>query len=521
MKPTRLVFSVLAGVAVAATLTGCLQWFAPPRVESTSQPTGEDVAPELEEFYHQVLRWDPCGNGMQCTVARAPMDWGNPADAEIELALVRHPATGTKLGSLLVNPGGPGGSGYDFVLESADYATSDRLQRSYDIVGFDPRGVGRSSAVSCYDDPAYLDEFNYGDGTTDQAGPIGSDAWIAEIAAVNAEFAASCLEHTGPLLQFVDTVSAARDMDLLRAVLGDEKLNFLGYSYGTFLGATYADLYPEKTGRLVLDGAVDPSTSEFDVTKTQAVGFENAFRAYLADCVTRSECPFLGTVDEAMTRTGELLSRLNVEPIPAADGRLLWGSTMFVAIILPLYNQDNWPYLDDLFTEVFAGETATAFFLADNYNGRDPDGTYRDNSTEAFISINCLDYVTEVTNESMRAEAALLAQAAPVFGPVMSYGGTLCEAWPFPATRERVAIDASGSADILVIGTTNDPATPYVWAVALADQLQNGHLVTYEGEGHTAYTTGNSCVLGVVDAYFIDGTVPESDPRCEYEEPAE
>jgi len=510
MKTTRAGFALLAGLAVTATLTGCLQWFTPPRVESTSQPTGEEVAADLEEYYHQVLRWQPCGGGMQCTVARAPMDWSNPADAEIELALTRQPASGTKLGSLLVNPGGPGGSGYDFVLDSVDYATSDRLQSSYDIVGFDPRGVVRSSAVSCYDDPAFLDEFNYGI----IPGTPGSNQWIADVAAANAEFAQACLTHTGPLLEFVDTVSAARDMDLLRAVLGDEKLNFLGYSYGTFLGATYADLYPEKTGRLVLDGAVDPSTTDFDVTKTQAVGFENAFKAYLADCVTREECPFTGTVDDALARTGALLGDLAVSPLPAPDGRMLGSSAMFIAIILPLYNQDNWPYLDDLFTEVFAGETATAFFLADNYNGRDPDGTYRDNSTESFISINCLDYVSNVTNESMRAEAALLAEAAPVFGPVMSYGGTLCEAWPFPPTRDRVAIAAEGSADILVIGTTNDPATPYVWAVALADQLENGHLVTYEGEGHTAYTTGDSCVLGVVDAFFIDGTVPESDPNC-------
>lgn len=510
MKTTRAGLLLLVGVAVTATLTGCLQWFVPPRVESTSQPTGEEVAAELEVYYHQVLRWESCGNGMQCTVARAPMDWSNPADAEIELALVRQPAQGTKLGSLLVNPGGPGGSGYDFVLDSVDYATSDRLQRSYDIVGFDPRGVGRSSAVSCYDDPAFLDEFNYGI----IPGTVGSDQWIADVAAANAEFAQACLTHTGPLLEFVDTVSAARDMDLLRAVLGDEKLNYLGYSYGTFLGATYADLYPENTGRLVLDGAVDPSTTDFDVTKTQAVGFENAFKAYLADCVTRDECPFTGTVDAAMARTGELLGELAVTPIPAPDGRMLGSSAMFIAIILPLYNQENWPLLDDLFAEVFIGETATAFFLADNYNGRDPDGTYRDNSTESFISINCLDYVSNVTNESMRAEAALLAEAAPVFGPVMSYGGTLCEAWPFPPTRDRVAIAAEGSADILVIGTTNDPATPYVWAVALADQLENGHLVTYEGEGHTAYTTGDPCVLGVVDAFFIDGTVPASDPHC-------
>lgn len=510
MKSTRRVAALLAAVAATAMLTGCLQWFLPPRPETTSQPTGEEVAPELAEYYQQVLQWTSCGDGMQCTVARAPMDWQNPADAEIELALVRQPALGTKLGSLLVNPGGPGGSGYDFVLDSVDYATSERLQRSYDIVGFDPRGVGRSSAVSCYDDPAFLDEFNYGL----IPGIVGSDEWIADVAAANAEFAQACLTHTGPLLEFVDTVSAARDMDLLRAVLGDEKLNFLGYSYGTFLGATYADLYPEKTGRLVLDGAIDPSTTDFDVTKTQAVGFESAFKAYLADCLAREGCPFTGSVDAAMRSTAELLAQLAADPLPAADGRMLSSGTMFIAIILPLYNQENWPYLDELFTEVFAGGTATAFVLADYYNARDSDGTYLDNSTEAFISINCLDYVSEVTPESMRAEAALLKEAAPLFGPLMSYGGTLCEAWPFPATRERVAIAAEGSADILVVGTTNDPATPYVWAVALAEQLENGHLVTYEGEGHTAYTAGDGCVTDVVDSYFIEGTVPESDPRC-------
>jgi pimeloyl-ACP methyl ester carboxylesterase len=510
----RLALVALGAIAVTTLLTGCLQWFLPPTVSSTSQPTGEDVDADLAEFYHQVLTWESCGGGMQCATARAPMDWANPAAASIELALVRHPATGTRLGSLLVNPGGPGGSGYDFVFDSVDFATSARLQSSYDIVGFDPRGVGRSSAVSCYDDPAFLDEFNYGDGTTDQAGPIGSDAYIAELAANNAEFAAACLEFTGPLLQFVDTVSAARDLDLLRAVLGDEKLNFLGYSYGTFLGATYADLYPQNTGHLVLDGAVDPSTTEYEVTETQAVGFENAFRAYLADCLTRDDCPFGGSVDAAMSYTGDLLQRLNETPIRGDDGRLLWGSTMFVAIILPLYNQESWPALDVLFFEIQSGLTGQAFYLADYYNGRDSDGTYLDNSTEAFLSINCLDYDDPVSNDSMRAEAAQLAAAAPIFGPVMSYGGTLCESWPFPSTRERVAIAAAGSADILVVGTTNDPATPYVWAVALAEQLQNGHLVTYEGEGHTAYTTGNPCVLDAVDSFFIDDVVPDADPMC-------
>lgn len=511
MTRSRPVLVAVVALAAAATLSGCIQWFLPPTPDRTSTPTGEEVAPELEEFYHQVLQWTPCGNGLQCTTARAPMDWANPADAEIELALVRQPAaSGQRLGSLLVNPGGPGGSGYDFVLDSVDYATTDRLQARYDIVGFDPRGVGRSSAVSC-GSPAFLDEYNYGI----IPGQPGSDAWFAELAVANQEFAQSCLENTGPLLGFIDTVSAARDMDLLRAVLGDEKLNYLGFSYGTFLGATYADLYPENTGRLVLDGALDPSTTDFDVTKTQAMGFESAFRAYLADCVERDDCPFDGTVDEAMAETGQLLQQLAANPLPGADGRMLGSSTMFVAIILPLYNQGNWPLLDDLFTEVPTGQTATAFYLADAYNGRNPDGTYVDNSTEAFTAINCLDYVSTGDLAVIRAEAVELAAAAPVFGPLMSFGGTLCaEAWPFTSTRDRVAIAAPGSADILVVGTTNDPATPYVWAVALAEQLENGHLVTYEGEGHTAYTAGNACVDDTIDAYFIDGTVPPADPRC-------
>lgn len=498
------------GTAVTLLLTGCLAWFLPPSTGATSTPTDEEVAAELRPFYRQVLVWSSCGNGMQCATARAPMDWSDPSGAEIEIALVRQRATGDRLGSLLVNPGGPGGSGFDFVLESVDFAVSERLQRRFDIVGFDPRGVGRSSAVSCYDDPAVLDEYNYGI----VPGEVGSEEWIAALAASNAAWGQSCLQHTGPLLEFVDTVSAARDLDLLRAVLGDEKLNYLGYSYGTFLGATYADLYPERTGRLVLDGALDPATTDFDVTATQAQGFESAFRAYLSDCLGRSDCPFRGSVDDALERTRQIFDQLEASPIPAPDGRLLGASTMFIAIILPLYNPDNWLYLDQLFAEVEDGGTATAFFLADAYNERNPDGTYANNGTEAFVAINCLDYVSDDSIEVMRSEAAELERLAPTFGPRMSYGGTGCAEWPFPSTRVREPITAAGSADILVLGTTNDPATPYVWAQSLAAQLENGHLVTYVGEGHTAFNKSNACIDDAVDSYFIEGVVPETDPMC-------
>lgn len=510
--PRRAAVAALAlAAALSLTLTGCISWFLPPEVRTTSTPAPSDVSAELQPFYSQVLRWTSCGDGMQCTTATAPMNWADPAAATIDLALVRQPATsGTSRGSLLVNPGGPGGSGYDFILDSVDYATSARLQRDFDVVGFDPRGVGRSSAVSCYDDPAVLDAFNYGI----VPGVVGSDEWIAASEQVSRDFGASCLEHTGPLLQYVDTVSAARDLDLLRSVLGDAKLNYLGFSYGTFLGATYADLFPENTGRLVLDGALDPATSDYDVTRTQASGFESAFRAYLADCIGRDDCPFVGTVDQAEAQTAALLDRLAVTPIPASDGRELGATAMFFAIILPLYNQSNWPYLDQLFADVAQGGTDTAFLLADSYFERNADGSYASNSTEALVSVNCLDYTSDDDVATMRAQAAELAALAPVFGPRMAYGGVGCANWPFTSTRERAAIAAEGSSDILVVGTTNDPATPYVWAEALASELQNGHLITYTGEGHTAYNKSNDCILDAVDDYFLDGTVPAEDPRC-------
>lgn len=501
---------IAAGVALIVPLSGCVTSFLPPEPARTSQPTDEKVAPDLAPYYSQVLTWSTCEGSFQCATAKAPLDWSDPARDSIELALIRATATGSRIGSLLVNPGGPGGSGYDFIRDSLSYAVDSRLTDRFDIVGFDPRGVNRSSAVSCYDKPAELDAFLYSIPT----GPRDADSLIDFTEQEYAAFGQACLKHTGDLLGYVDTVSAAHDLDLLRAILGDAKLNYLGYSYGTFLGATYAGLYPGKTGRLVLDGAIDPATTDFDVTATQAKGFEDAARAYLADCFTGTECPFRGSVDQAMLRIRALLDRLDASPLRASDGRMLGSDAMFTAIILPLYSQSNWPYLSDLFTDVFQGNADYAFQLADAYNGRTPAGTYSDNSTEAFIAINCLDYVSTSTRETLVAEAEELARIAPTFGPQMSYGGTSCNEWPYRATRVREPIRASGSAPILVVGTTNDPATPYQWSVNLAGQLENGHLVTYHGEGHTAYNKSNSCVNDAVDDFLIDGTVPTKDPDC-------
>ncbi|WP_240792293.1 MULTISPECIES: alpha/beta hydrolase [unclassified Salinibacterium] len=509
MKCIR-VATVALLAATSLLLTACMPGFSRPAPDA-SEPTGESVAAELEQYYHQVIEWEWCDGEFHCATAEVPLDWSEPQGASIEIALIRSPAEGESMGSLLVNPGGPGASGVDQVRDGVDYAASERLRRHYDIVGFDPRGVGASDAVSCYDDPDVLTEFIY-EIVPYEAGTV---EWLDAVEESNARFGEECLEHTGELLGLVDTVSAARDMDVLRAALGDERLNYLGYSYGTLLGATYAELHPEKTGRLVLDGALDPATSDFDVTAAQAQGFESAMRAFLADCLTGEECPFSGTsVDEGMAELAGIFDRLDASPLRAEDGRMLGSSAMFTAVILPLYSQDTWGYLSQLIADVKSGSAELAFSLADAYNGRNPDGTYADNSTEAFIAINCLDYSSTSTRETLSAEAAELARIAPVFGPLMSYGGTSCDEWPFPPTRDRQPIAAAGSAPILVVGTTNDPATPYKWSVALAEQLENGHLVTYEGEGHTAYNKSNACVNDAVDGFFIEGIVPETDPLC-------
>ncbi len=502
---------VALATVIVLPLSGCVSWFSPATTSLTSTPTNENVAADLKPFYSQVLHWSSCGSGLQCSTAKAPMNWKNPSSASIDLALVRHPATSSnRLGSLLVNPGGPGGSGYDFIYNSLNYATDATLQAAFDIVGFDPRGVNKSSPVKCYSNSTEMDSFIY-DLTP---GAVGSDGWISALTDASKKFGQRCLDLTGPLLQFVDTDSAARDMDLLRAVLGDAKLNYLGYSYGTLLGATYADLYPQNTGRLVLDGALDPSTSLFDVNVTQAKGFESAMRAFIKDCIGTKDCPFTDTVDSSMATIRSILNNLDASPLAGTDGRKLGSSTMFTAIILPLYNRDNWPYLKQLFTAVEKGDASVAFSLADSYNSRNAGGTYADNSTEAFISINCLDYRSNADIATMRSEAAQLVEIAPTFGAQMGYGDTQCDHWPFQTSRERAQIHAKGSSDILVVGTTNDPATPYVWAQSLAKQLENGHLVTYAGEGHTAYNKSNSCVNDTVDNYFIKGTVPVADPKC-------
>lgn len=504
--------AVIAGLAAASVaLSGCLYAMIPEqssRPSTTNAPDTEGVAEDLLPFYSQELTWTECGVGFDCTDVTAPLDWEDPGKGEITLSVVRHRAEGTPVGSLLTNPGGPGASGVDLILNSLDFAVGADLIENFDVIGFDPRGVGESTAVTCYD-AAQMDDYLYGIPSAAR----GTAEWEAELLDSHKKFAEACDANSGGILPYITTINAARDMDLIRAVLGDRQLNYLGYSYGTFLGATYAKLYPEKAGRLVLDGAIDPAVPGLEVGATQALGFESALRAYMKDCLDSGECPFNGSVDEAMADLGALLASVDRTPLKSGDGRLLGADSLMTAIIAALYSQDSWGYLTQALDEALQGDPTSALFLADFYNGRE-NGAYTDNSSEAFRAYNCMDYPVEDDPAAEAATNAKIAAGAPTIAPYWA-GPDSCSVWPYPPTGTRGEIKAEGAGPILVIGTTNDPATPYEWSESLANQLEEGVLITRVGEGHTGYNKGNACVDDAVEAFLLDDVVPEDGLRCE------
>lgn len=470
------------------------------------------------KYYEQVVVWTACGTGLRCTTAMAPLDWNQPQGVTITLALVKRQALGTRRGSILVNPGGPGESGVAMITDSVD-AVDATLRKNFDIVGFDPRGVGKSTPVSCFT-AAEKDRYLYGI----VPGDIGSDQWIDGKTIVEQSYAAACAKNTGPLLAHVDTQSAARDLDVLRAILGETRLNYLGYSYGTFLGTVYAGLFPQRVGRMVFDGIDNPWASAAADGKGEAApsdSFESALHAFLASCVSGSteavadqSCAYRGSADSAMTAVAALLSSVSKTPLKNVDDRMLGGSTLYTAITNHLYSLGAWPDLNIMLRDVQAGDPHTAFESADSANGRGGDGGYEGNSSDAFRAINCLDGTAGGDPLAMKEQAAELVKGAPVFGIYEAYGALDCSSWSAAAKPMMDPVTAEGAAPILLLGTTNDPATPYEDAQALAEQLSDGHLVTYTGEGHTAYNLGNSCVDNAVDRYFVSGTVPDSDPKC-------
>ncbi|GAA5113235.1 alpha/beta hydrolase [Alloalcanivorax gelatiniphagus] len=477
---------------------------------TTPPPATVTEAPEpgLADFYSQRIAWEPCETNDEhdCGFLTVPVDYADPRGATLDLALLRLPATGSRVGSLVVNPGGPGGRGTTYAA-AGRAVFREPLLSSFDVVGFDPRGVGASDPVDCLSD-AELDDYVSGDPTPDTP---------AEVAAYRAgvlSFGAKCVAGSGPVVGHVTTIEAARDMDVLRSALGEEQLTYLGASYGTKLGATYAELFPDKVGRFVLDGAVDVSISSQQLSLEQATGFETALRAYVQNCLDSTDNCFLGdTVDEGLATIRGLLEEIEDEPLPAGDRELTVGNA-FYGIITPLYNRDYWFLLSTALASALEGKGSALMDLADAYASRNPDGSYADNSVEANYSINCLDDPSSVPFDEVPSLFPLFDEASPTFGRVFAWGMAGCRGIDVTSSEEPLDIRAEGAAPILVLGTTRDPATPFKWAEAMAAQLDSGVLVERDGDGHTAYNAGNECIDGVVEAYLTVGDVPADGTTC-------
>jgi len=509
----RSLLLTVGALAVALSVSGCVGGSdaSPTRTPDPARKSAAQVpptgSPGLAKFYTQDLAWSECGQN-QCARLSVPIDYANPSAGTIRLSVLKVPSTDPdkRIGSLVVNPGGPGGSG---IYYAAGAQFTDPVRAAYDVVGFDPRGVGTSAPVKCLDDRE-LDNLLGGDPTPD------SRAEQEKLAAVAKAFADKCKANGGKLLGHVSTIEAAKDMDVLRAALGETKLDYLGKSYGTFLGATYADLFPRKVGRFVLDGVIDPNLTSSQVNEGQAVGFETATRAYVQDCVDKGDCPLGSSVEAGMTRLRAFLKQVDAAPLPLKDPYVKqltegWAS---LGLAGPMYDQGSWPDLTEALRAAFTGSGEPLMKLASNYAERTSQGGYATNLMQVIYAVNCLDRADVPGLDHYESAARSLTAKAPTWGPFLAWSTVPCGYWPVPANNAPKKITAAGSGPIVVIGTTRDPATPYKWAQGLAAELENAHLITYDGDGHTAYMRSNSCVDGAVDAFLVKGVVPPPGLKC-------
>lgn len=507
---------VLAAIsAFALALSACSSAPVPSGpVAGGPQPSADEaVAAEYASFYTQEVAWAKCADpDILCSNIEVPVDWSNPAGDRLKLALAFRKADNeTALGSVIFNPGGPGASGVTWIKDSATQIGTTNLRANFNLVGFDPRGVGASEPqIKCLD-AKNTDEFLY----SDSEFGVASSRDVAATKAAVKEFTEACLANTGPNLKYVDTVSAAKDLDVIRAVFGDEKINYLGFSYGTFLGTMYAQLYPSRVGSMVLDGAIDPTVSEAEQNVSQLIGFDRALKNYLSSCLENQDCPFSGSLANAEAQVARLLLQIEKKPLETDSDRKLTIWAAVTGIIMPLYGKNWWPTLTDGFSEAQRGDGTILLTLADTYNDRLEDGTYGSNTLEANIAVSCLDGRQPADEKSMAEQNQIVLRTSTVFGRYWQFGALTCANWPFPVVERPREFSAKNSAPILVIGTTGDPATPYEQAVALANNvLANAQLVTFNGEGHTAYGLDSKCINRTVDNYFIKNVVPAEDPDC-------
>jgi pimeloyl-ACP methyl ester carboxylesterase len=481
-------------------------------VQQAVQPVSPDPAssPALAGFYSQQPAWTACDKTFQCAKVTVPLDWTAPAGPTIQLAMERLPASDPtrRLGSLLVNPGGPGASGVDFVRGATEIYSS-ALRAQYDIVGFDPRGIGSSDPVHCLSGPK-LDAFLTLDSMPDTPAQIGA------LQSGDADFAAGCKSESGGLLLHVGTRDVVRDLDVMRAVLGDAKLNWFGFSYGTYIGSFYAGMFPQRVGRMVLDGPVDPSLDPASLSEMQAAGFQDEFDRFADFCLATGQCPIGSSRQQITDAVIAFVTRLIDQPQRTSAGRLLTESDAINGIAFAMYEPKlAWQQLVIALAYALQGKGDVLLTLADQILSRTGPGQFKDNSNEANLAVNCLDHPGDDTVAEAQAALPAMRAASAVFGVSFAWGNLACADMPeLNPPPQPGPIRAVGAAPILVVGGTHDPATPYPWALALAQQLSSATLLTRDGDGHTSYGQGNTCIDSAVDGYLLSATMPKAGTRC-------
>jgi pimeloyl-ACP methyl ester carboxylesterase len=489
--------------ALLVTAAGCSTAPAEPATNSTAAP--------------DKITWGPCtdikrpdgeppaqkDSSVRCGKLAVPLDYAKPDGEKIDLALIKLPATRGKskpLGSVVFNFGGPGASGVDTLDQAAKALTT--LRARYDLISFDPRGVERSSGVRC-GNGAEMDRFT----SLDTLPP--DQQTDKEIAAANKQFAALCQQNSGKILPYIGTVNAARDMDKIRAAVGDAKLNYVGMSYGTQLGGVYATEFPKNVGRMVLDAPLDPTVTFEQRTLAQTLGFQKAYESFLRSCV-KGTCDVGKDQATADANVEKLMTQLTQKPLQV-NGRALTQGLASTGVAAALYSELTWPFLEQALSDALKGRGEALMYLADSYTGRSQDGSYSTQMT-SFPAITCVDTAERPTEAELRRTEQAALKISPLFGSEGS--GGLCRVWPAKGSDEARHVNASGSAPIVVVGGRGDPATPYEWAPKLTAQLKTATLVTYQGEGHGAYLSGSKCIQGLVDGYLIDGKLPEKGATC-------
>ena len=481
-----------------------------------------------EDVTRQDLSWKACpapdaaqGSGTspsplpddgewQCATMKAPLDWSDPKGDTIGLELIRVRTTGAaneRIGSLIFNFGGPGGSGVTSLPAFAE--GYEKLRTRYDLVSFDPRGVGRSDPVLCENDQQ-LDAYFQQDATPDDA------AESTQLVDNTKEFNNACEDNSEKILPHVRTTDAARDLDLMRQVLGDDKLHYFGISYGTELGGVYAHLFPKRVGRAVFDAVVDPTQDPEQGSLGQARGFQLALDNFAEDCVSQAEeCPIGDSAQDVKDRIAKLLDDLDRTPIQGIFPRQLTQTAATSGIAQALYSKDFWEYLTEGLEQAYDGDGRILLSLADSMNGRSDNGEYS-NITPANVAINCADDKPRYDSAYVERKLPDFRAASDLFGDYLAWSMLSCTDWAVPGAVDHPDVSAPGSAPILVVGNTGDPATPYEGARAMVNALGKGVGVelTYRGQGHGAYDSKNKCVQGAVDGYLLDGKVPPTGTVC-------